>query len=142
MIGATGSPRESSRTPASARLVTPTPAISPDGQSDSASDTAAFAAVSRAPASSSAPVGVNVHGVSARPDATVSPSSVNTTALLVFVPTSRPTKSMLCISIPWLCDLAHLDNDGYSCIQLEICQVPERHASETGPGPTLHRCRT
>ena len=50
-------------------------------------------------ASSSAPEAVNVHGVSARPDATGSPSSVNTTALLVVVPTSRPTNSVLRISI-------------------------------------------
>ena len=43
---------------------------------------------------------VNIHGVSARPVATASPASVNTTALLVWVPTSRPTKSVLRISIP------------------------------------------
>src|SRR5712671_2297969 len=127
--GATGSPRASSSTPASPRLVTPTPPIRPGGQSLNASATADLAASKRAIASSSAPVDVNVHGVAARPDETGSPASVNTTALLVWVPTSRPTKNMSRISLPWLCDLAHLDNDGYSCISLVDCQEARTRCS-------------
>src|SRR5215831_8247168 len=123
MSGATGSPRESNSTPASPRLVTPMPTIGPEGQSVNASATADFAAFSNAMASSSAPVDVNVHGVAARPEATGTPASVNTTALVVWVPTSRPTKNMFRISFPWRCDLAHLDNDGYSCVSLLDCQV-------------------
>ena len=77
--------------------LTSSPAIGPGGHSESASATAALAAFSNSVGSSSAPE--LVHGVSARPDATGSPSSVKTTALLVVVPTSRPTNSLLRISI-------------------------------------------
>src|SRR4051794_1239636 len=71
----------------------------PGGQAPSACANAALAAASRALASSSAPDAVKDHGVWARPLAIASPASVNTTALLVWVPTSRPTISMLRISI-------------------------------------------
>src|SRR5258707_3845639 len=97
------------------------------GQAANASAKAALAAASSAVASSAAPDAVKVHGVSARPVVISSPASVNTTALLVLVPTSRPMKSVLRISIPCTCELgtcelAHLDNDGYSCVSLVNCQ--------------------
>ncbi len=99
MTGATGWPCWSSSTPDSARLATPSPPMTPGGQSSNASATADLAASSRAFASSSAPEVVTVHGVVARPDATGSPSRVNTTALLVVVPTSRPTNRVPCMSL-------------------------------------------
>src|SRR5258705_9728844 len=92
------------------------------GQAANAPAKAALAAASSAVASTSAPEAVKVHGVSARPVVISSPASVNTTALLVLVPTSRPMRSVLRISIPCTCELAHLDNDGYSCVSLVNCQ--------------------
>src|SRR6478752_4827805 len=100
MTGATGSPGWSSRTPDSGMRATPSPPIAPGGQSAKASVTADFTASSKAFASSSAPDPVTVHGVVARPDATGSPSSVKRTALLVLVPTARPTNRVPRMSLP------------------------------------------
>src|SRR6202165_5276310 len=117
--------------------------MGPGGQAPSASANAAVAAASRALASSSAPEAVNDHGVSARPLAIASPASVNTTALLVLVPTSRPTKSVLRISIPCAYELAYMDTDGYSCVSLADCQegVSHTEATRQAPAPAPITCR-
>src|SRR6202171_529785 len=107
--------------------------MGPGGQACSASANAALAAASRALASSSAPEAVKDHGVSARPVAIASPASVNTTALLVLVPTSRPTKSVLRISVPCTCEVCPLDIDGYSCVSLADCQEGVSHPGENRP---------
>ena len=123
MTGATGSPRRSSSTPDSARLATPRPPIA---AGRAVGQRFGYRGFGRFEQRCRVEFGARGRRPSmawwrarTRPDRR---PAVNTTALLVVVPTSRPTNSVPCMSLLDRRGLVELESDGYSCVSLEHCQ--------------------
>jgi hypothetical protein len=90
--GTTGTPFESSSTPVSAMLHTPTASARASARSSASAATVRATAASSA-GSASAPVGTVRHGVGRDACATSAPSSVTAAAFVSVVPTSTPTST-------------------------------------------------